>query len=431
MGWRDSLTVVCAASVAAAAAVVVGGAGVAGLGDVHLVTVPESVTLDAPPGIEVIRRGDAGSARRETLHLRLPPFDHLPSPLAGDGEIVLHEHDPQHPGLMQPRQERQIRVAGRGGVHRLQQRAAIAAIRQRQLLLLGRGGGHPPGVDPRGVPLAPRIVQVIRQPVRRGNRQGLQTCPHRLPGQLQPVQVPYRGNHMGGIGAHLPAGRHQPVSGQPLEQRVQHHLIQAAAGDPGPELTQDRVVEARIRQAKAERVLPVNPCADRLSGLPVGQILRHLEDRHQGQAARRPARLAAHPVGARELLIGQPLTQLVTHHHRQRTLPLAPVHHRDGRDDLRRGLRPRLRLDRHHRLHPAAETRGKSTAGRSCRTQDPKWVRHATRTQIPHKISQQGHWLFQSTSPPGVARLVTDRFFRGILRCRARKVRVCAGGVPE
>src|ERR1019366_5378992 len=65
-------------------------------------------------------RGDAGSARRETLRLPLPPSSHLPSPLAGGGEVVLHEHDPQHPGRMQPRQERQIRITAGGGVHRCQ-----------------------------------------------------------------------------------------------------------------------------------------------------------------------------------------------------------------------------------------------------------------------------------------------------------------------
>jgi hypothetical protein len=132
---------------------------------------------------------------------------------------------------------------------------------------------------------------------------------------------------MGGIGAHLAACAHQPVGGQPLQQRVQHHLIQAAGGDPGPELTQDRVVEAGAGQIEAERVFPVDAGAYRLCGLPVGQILRHLEDRHQGQAGRRPAWLAAHPIGARELLIGQPLAEFVADQHRQRTLALAPVHH--------------------------------------------------------------------------------------------------------
>src|SRR5260221_448488 len=86
---------------AVAAAAAVTAAGVAGLGDVHLVAVPEGVALDAPPGIEVIRRGDPRSARREPVAV-LPPSDHLPSPLADDGEVVLHEHHPPHLNLPQP-----------------------------------------------------------------------------------------------------------------------------------------------------------------------------------------------------------------------------------------------------------------------------------------------------------------------------------------
>ena len=194
---------------------------------------------------------------------------------------------------------------------------------------------------------------------------------------------------MGGIGAHLPARAHQPAAGEPLQQRVQHHLFQAAAGDTGPELAQDRVVEARIRQAKAQRVLPVDPGAHRLGGLPVGQVLRHLEDRHQGQAGRRPARLAAHPVGARELLIGQPLTQLVTHHHWQRALPLALVHRPHRGNDLRRGLRPRPRLHAHHGFRPAADTRGgrpqADLAGHKIQND-----RATPQSQAPQRINQQG-----------------------------------------
>src|SRR5450755_2812235 len=74
----------------------------------------------------------------------------------------------------------------------------------------------------------------------------------------------------------------------------------------------------------------------------------------------RPARPAPFPVGARELLIGQPLTELITHYHRQRALPLALVHRRNGCDDLRRGRRPRPRLHGHHEFYPAAETREKA-----------------------------------------------------------------------
>ena len=339
-----------------------------------LVAVPERVALDAPPGVGVIRRGDPGSARRETLRIRLPPFDHLPSLLVFDGEVVLQEHDPQHLDLMQPRQERQIPITAGGGVHRFQQRVPVAAVSQRQLSFLRLGGGHPPGADPCGVPLAPRLVQELRHHLRRGHREGLQAGPHRLPGQLEAVQVPHRGDHVGGIGAHLPARAHQPISGQPPDQRVEHHLIQAASSDPAPELTQDRVIEPGVGQIEAEGVFPVDPGADRLGGLTVGQILRHLKDRHQGQAGRRPARLAAHPVSARELLIGQPLAELAAHQHRQWALPLAPVHRSDSLHELGRGLRPWLRDDRHHKLQSAARTRGRRRKGE--RRPQPDHAKH-------------------------------------------------------
>jgi len=172
---------------------------------------------------------------------------------------------------------------------------------------------------------------------------------------------------VGGIGAHLAARAHQPAGGQPLQQRVQYHLIQTPAGDPGPELTQHRVVETGIGQIEAQRVLPIDTGTDALGGLPVGQILRHLKDRHQGQARRRPARLTAHPVGTRELLIGQPLTELVAHQYRQRTLAFPAVHRRDSPGDLRRGQWPPPRHHRHHhsslRPHEGKATRRKRAAG--------------------------------------------------------------------
>jgi len=100
--------------------------------------------------------------------------------------------------------------------------------------------------------------------------------------------------------------------------RVQRHLLQPHIGHPGAELGRHRVIKARVVQRQPQQVLPVDPGPDRLSRLPVGQLLRPLQDRHQRQPRRRPARTAPDPERGRELLIGQPLAQPVPDLNRQR-----------------------------------------------------------------------------------------------------------------
>jgi len=46
---------------------------------------------------------------------------------------------------------------------------------------------------------------------------------------------------------------------------------------PGPELTEHTGIKARILQLQAQRVLPRDPVADRLGGLPIGQVLAELQ----------------------------------------------------------------------------------------------------------------------------------------------------------
>src|SRR5260370_40012513 len=61
---------------------------VAGLGDVQLVSQPELLPLDAPPGVGVVRGGDPGMAMRATraFWLLRPPLNDLPPrPRVGTG----------------------------------------------------------------------------------------------------------------------------------------------------------------------------------------------------------------------------------------------------------------------------------------------------------------------------------------------------------
>jgi hypothetical protein len=113
---------------------------IAGLGDVELVPEPEGVPLDAPPGIEIIGRGDPGMTGREavTLRLLLPPLDHLP-PVLGDGAGAgLQQHPAQHVHRGQFPQPGRCRLAVDG----FQQGVPVPGVGDGQLVLLrlrGRG----------------------------------------------------------------------------------------------------------------------------------------------------------------------------------------------------------------------------------------------------------------------------------------------------
>ena len=62
-------------------------------------------------------------------------------------------------------------------------------------------------------------------------------------------------------------------------------------------------MEAGVGQLEPERVLPVDPRAHGVGGLPVAQVLEELEDRDQGQAPWGEAGLAPGGVELAEVLV--------------------------------------------------------------------------------------------------------------------------------
>ena len=306
-------------------------------------------------------------AGRETVAVRLflPPSDHLP-PVLGDGAgVVLQQHPAQHADrreLAQPGRRRAV-------VDRRQQRVAVAGVGDRQLILLRRGQRRAPGGH-RGTVAAGEVAHAdpLFQPGRVRRRQGFQRRPHAFPGQLQPGQRRHRRDHVSGIGTLLAARLDQALGHQPCQQRIQRHLLQPGSGHPAPELGQHRVVKARVIDGQAEQVLPVDPGSHRFGRLPVGEVFRPLQHRHQRQPRRRPARPAPGPERGREILIAQPFTQPVTDQHCQRPRPLTGVLGRDRRRDQRIRLRPGHRLHAHDIPGPATgtmdRTRTTTAAGR-------------------------------------------------------------------
>src|SRR5205823_13323687 len=92
--------------------------------------------------------------------------------------------------------------------------------------------------------------------------------------------------HMGRVGALL-ASCFEPAS---CSQLLQHDLEGALLGSmgkpPAAKFAQDREVKARIGQIQAERILDINPRANRISSLSVSESFGVLDHRHQPQTPR-------------------------------------------------------------------------------------------------------------------------------------------------
>jgi len=114
-------------------------------------------------------------------------------------------------------------------------------------------------------------------------RQCVERGPEGLRHQCEAMQHADSCQHMGRLGALL-APRCEPSPGAtPLQQLVSQEGFGAPRQEPVAQCTQDRKVEARVRQLETQEILPVDTGADRLGGLTIGQVLAPLHERHEGQ----------------------------------------------------------------------------------------------------------------------------------------------------
>jgi hypothetical protein len=155
---------------------------------------------------------------------------------------------------------------------------------------------------------------------------------------------------MGRVGALTAPRGDQPQLDQPIQEDLEGHTLQVVGDQPGPELREHAEVEAGIGQVQAQTVFPVDTPADRVGGLPIGEVLRELQHRDHRQLSRRNPRLAPDPERVDERPVSEDLTQLVTHPHSQRGFPERRSGHHRG---LLRNLRKHTRTHRHHHSpHP-------------------------------------------------------------------------------
>ena len=100
------------------------------------------------------------------------------------------------------------------------------------------------------------------------------------------------GQHVRAVGALLAPRLDQATRLEALEHAVQQQVLRLPGHQAGAELGQHAEVEAGVGQLEPERVLPVDPGAHGVGGLPVAEVLEELEDRDQGQPPRGQGGLA-------------------------------------------------------------------------------------------------------------------------------------------
>ncbi len=69
------------------------------------------------------------------------------------------------------------------------------------------------------------------------------------------------------------------------EEGVEPQAFGLPGDQPGPELAQHGMAEARVGQLEAQRIVPVDATAHRVGLLAVGQALGKLQDSREGEAA--------------------------------------------------------------------------------------------------------------------------------------------------
>jgi len=209
----------------------------------------------------------------------------LPVPPAHLATVAVELLDPGRPQDLHRLHAGQLRWRVRG-MDRFQQPVAVPANLNGPFDASLLGLGQPPIIAALAVASRPLARDQPAQPGRRHDRQGLQRGAERLDDLFQPVQVADRHVDVGGVGALAPALAQQAALPQPIKQQPQQPLGLAIGEQPRAELGEHRGVKARVRQVKAQRVLPVQPCSDRVGGLPVGEALDELQHQHQRQPGR-------------------------------------------------------------------------------------------------------------------------------------------------
>jgi len=152
-----------------------------------------------------------------------------------------------------------------------------------ELLPFRVGFGQPVVLHSVAIAIAPGRVQVGLEPCWGGHRETIQHVAHSFPNEFQAIQRPNSGQDMGGIRALCTPCFQEVVGFEPLQQRLEEQRLGAPMDETRAEFTQYRGIKPRIGEVQGQRIFPVDPSADGIRGLAVGQAFGELQDQHQRQ----------------------------------------------------------------------------------------------------------------------------------------------------
>lgn len=119
------------------------------------------------------------------------------------------------------------------------------------------------------------------KPFRRDRGRLVESVAERLDDGLDPRHRVDGSKNMRRVSALTTSRLNEITRERVLQDRLEEPPLRAMVEQPGPELAQDGVIEAAVGEREAEEVLPVDPRADSVSGLAVGQRLHELEDQNE------------------------------------------------------------------------------------------------------------------------------------------------------
>ena len=101
----------------------------------------------------------------------------------------------------------------------------------------------------------------------------------------------------------MAASFEQPHGPTPRQEFVPEEGFGTAGQEPVATFTQDRKVEARVRQLETQEIRPVDARPDGLHRLAIRQVFPKWQERHQRQPPRGQARLARRGEQGRNVLV--------------------------------------------------------------------------------------------------------------------------------